>query len=157
MRHTDTTQDPALDELLCFSIYSADNAFGQLYRKLLDDLGLTYLQYLVLKLLWARDGRTVGDLGAALRLQSNTLTPLLKRMETLSLIDRRRDAQDERIVRISLTAQGRDLEDRAAGITGCIADATGMSPEELRQTIDLIGRLRDNVLATAATTPGDGA
>lgn len=156
MRTSDTVQDPALDELLCFSIYSADNAFGQLYRKLLDSLDLTYLQYLVLKLLWARDGRTVGELGSSLRLQSNTLTPLLKRMETLSLIDRRRDSQDERIVRISLTAQGRALEDRAADIPGCIADATGMTADELGQAIELIGRLRDSVLA-AAKAPEDGA
>ena len=156
MRHSDHDQDAALDDLLCFSVYSADQAFGQLYRKLLDTLGLTYLQYLVLKLLWARDGRTVGELGAALRLQSNTLTPLLKRMETMTLIDRRRDDKDERIVRISLTARGREMEERAAGIPDCVGDATGMTSDELRQAIDLIGRLRDNVLATAAASSQTG-
>ena len=150
MRHANPGQDPALDDLLCFSVYSADQAFGQIYRKQLDPLGLTYLQYLVLKLLWARDGRTVGELGASLRLQSNTLTPLLKRMETMTLIDRRRDDKDERIVRISLTTKGKDMEDRAASIPDCIGDATGMTPEELREAIDLIGRLRDNVLAASA-------
>ncbi|MBX2853951.1 MAG: MarR family transcriptional regulator [Rhodobacteraceae bacterium] len=138
-------KDPALGDLLCFSIYSAEHAFTQLYRPQLAELGLTYPQYLVMTLLWDRDDRTVRDLGGALHLQSNTLTPLLKRLEALGHVSRSRDLNDERVVRIRLTDKGKALKTGAADIPNCIGHATGMSPEELRSAIKLIDRLRHNV------------
>ncbi|MCF3933088.1 MarR family transcriptional regulator [Acuticoccus sp. M5D2P5] len=142
-------EESALGDLLCFSIYSAEHAFSQLYRPLLAELGLTYPQYLVLLLLWQRDGRTVGELGRALRLQSNTLTPMLKRLESLGLIGRRRDPADERVVRVDLTEAGRALRARSIDIPECVAAATGLSADELRYATDLVNRLRDHVTAYA--------
>src|SRR5580692_12961818 len=109
------TKAPALnlDEFLCFEVYSANHAFNRVYQPLLDKLRLTYPQYLVMVLLWERDDQTVGELGARLSLASNTLTPLLKRLGTLSHIKRSRDPADERQVRVQLTEGGRTLRARA--------------------------------------------
>src|ERR1700689_4346439 len=109
-----------LDEFLCFAVYAANHAFNRVYQPLLDKLRLTYPQYLVMVLLWERDGQTVGELGARLSLKSNTLTPLLKRLETLGYIKRNRDPADERQVRARLTASGRTLRAKALHIPGCI-------------------------------------
>ncbi|SMF70624.1 DNA-binding transcriptional regulator, MarR family [Tistlia consotensis] len=147
MNDVRTEKDAALADLLCFSIYSAEHAFTQLYRPLLEGMGLTYPQYLVMTLLWARDDRTVRDLGQALHLQSNTLTPLLKRLEALELVTRRRDETDERVVRIRLTGRGRSLRKGAAAIPDCVAEATGLSPDALRDAIALLDRLRDSLAA----------
>ena len=108
---------PTTDDLLCFALYSTSHAMMRLYRPLLAPLGLTYPQYLVLVALWDRDGRSVGDLGEQVALESNTLTPLLKRMETAGLINRRRGAKDERVVTVHLTDAGRALKDKAAEVT----------------------------------------
>lgn len=151
MNDTPTTKDAALANLLCFSIYSAEHAFNQLYRPLLADMGLTYPQYLVMTLLWAQDDRTVRELGQALHLQSNTLTPLLKRLEALELITRRRDANDERVVRIRLTRQGRSLQAAARKIPDCIAEATGLTARELRDAITMLNTLRDRVAQSATS------
>lgn len=140
-------KDAALADMLCFSLYSAEHAFTQLYRSLLTDLGVTYPQYLVMVLLWARDGRTVRDIGRALHLKSNTLTPLLKRLEAMQLIARRRDAEDERSVRISLTERGSAMRDHAPDIHKCVAEATGLSARELKQATEIVDRLRDRVMA----------
>ena len=101
-----------LDNQLCFALYSASLAMTKLYKPLLDALGLTYPQYLVMLSLWERDGLTVSELGERLFLDSGTLTPLLKRLEAAGLLVRLRDVQDERRVRITLTGQGRALRDR---------------------------------------------
>lgn len=101
-----------LDEFLCFAIYSAGHAFNQFYRPLLSEIGLTYPQYLAMVSLWSRDGKTVKELGEAMFLESSTLTPLLKRLEALKLVTRRRDPADERQVFIELTAGGRALRAR---------------------------------------------
>lgn len=140
---------PTVGDLLCFAVYSAEHAFTQLYRPLLAEMGLTYPQYLVMVLLWEEDDRSVGDLGQALRLQSNTLTPLLKRLEATGLVSRRRDAEDERVVRIALTDRGRALQEKAAHVKACVGAATGLSLEEIKAAVALISRLRDNV-STAA-------
>ena len=97
-----------LADYLCFSTYSANLAFNRVYKPLLDALGLTYPQYLALVLLWAEDDQTVGQLGDKLFLESNTLTPLLKRLEALGHVARSRDPKDERVVRIRLTDKGRE-------------------------------------------------
>jgi MarR family transcriptional regulator, organic hydroperoxide resistance regulator len=128
-----------LDELLCFALYSANNAMGRLYRPILAQYGLTYPQYLVLVALWQRDGQKVNDLGAALALESNTLTPLLKRMETAQLVQRRRNPEDERSVIVSLTAQGRALQQEAAGISRCILAAAG---DDVADLIDLRNKIQ---------------
>ena len=130
-----------LDELLCFALYSANNAMGRLYRPILAQHGLTYPQYLVLVALWQRDGQKVNDLGAALNLESNTLTPLLKRMEAAQLVQRRRNSKDERSVIVSLTAQGLALQQEGAGISNCILAAAGDDAADLIELRDKIQQL----------------
>lgn len=134
-----------LDELLCFALYSANNAMGRLYRPLLAQRGLTYPQYLVLVALWQRDGQKVSDLGADLNLESNTLTPLLKRMETAELLQRRRNPKDERSVVVTLTDKGRALESEAAEISRCILAASGDEVADLIELRDRVQELADRL------------
>jgi MarR family transcriptional regulator, organic hydroperoxide resistance regulator len=131
-----------LEIFLCFAVYSASHAFNHVYKPLLEELGLTYPQYIVMVLLWERDGQTVGELGQKLFLESNTLTPLLKRLETLGFIKRKRDPADERQVRVHLTQAGRKLRQRALHVPRCILDATGLEPKEAEQLSEKIGALR---------------
>ena len=131
-----------LDEFLCFEVYSANHAFNRVYQPLLDKLRLTYPQYLVMVLLWECDGQTVGGLGARLSLESNTLTPLLKRLETLDCIKRVRDPADERQVRAQLTEKGRRLRAKALHIPGCILAASGLDARAAKQIMTGIATLR---------------
>jgi DNA-binding MarR family transcriptional regulator len=127
-----------LDNQLCFALYSTSLAMTKLYKPLLDELGLTYPQYLVMLALWETDGVTVSQLGERLTLDSGTLTPLLKRLEAAGFITRVRSAEDERRVHVTLTAAGRRLKARAARIPPCIAAATQCSlPEIVRLTREL--------------------
>src|SRR5262245_20586250 len=119
-----------LEDQLCFALYAASRAVTARYRPLLDELGLTYPQYLVMLCLWERDSVSVGDLGAALHLESSTLSPLLKRLETNGLILRERRADDERSVAIRLTDAGAELRNKACAIPLAIADAMSLSPEQ---------------------------
>src|SRR6202012_5644619 len=119
-----------LGEFLCFAVYSASHAFNRVYQPLLKRLGLTYPQFIAMILLWEQNDQTVGDLGRKLYLQSNTLTPMLKRLETLGYIGRRRDSADERQVRINLTEAGRKLQLRASDIVQSVRDATGLRDEQ---------------------------
>lgn len=142
--------DPAdvshgLGDMLCFDVYAAHHAFTQAYKGLLEPLGLTYPQYLVLVALWSKDAQSVGALGAALGLESNTLTPLLKRMESAGLVVRRRDRRDERRVLVSLTERGRGLRAQASHIPGCIAAAAGLERGEFDRLHDLLVRLRGSL------------
>ncbi|WP_210212971.1 MULTISPECIES: MarR family winged helix-turn-helix transcriptional regulator [unclassified Mesorhizobium] len=125
-----------LENFLCFSIYSAGHAFNQFYRPLLDEIGLTYPQYLAMVSLWSQDDQTVKEIGQALSLESNTLTPLLKRLEALQLISRTRDPKDERQVRIRLTQQGKSLKQQAKRVPACVAGALGFSADELKELQD---------------------
>lgn len=136
------TDQVKLDDLLCFAVYSANNAFNRFYKPVMAELGLTYPQFLVMIALWEADGVRVSHLGERLGLESNTLTPLLKRMEGLGLISRKRDDKDERQVIIALTEQGRALETRASGLPACVLDATGLDPKELVQLRNDIERIR---------------
>ncbi|SKA40787.1 DNA-binding transcriptional regulator, MarR family [Enhydrobacter aerosaccus] len=138
----------ALDvsDMLCFAIYSAGHAFNRVYKPLLEKLDLTYPQFLVMVALWNEDDRTVGSLGEALLLESSTLTPLLKRLETMGLLTRRRDPADERQVRVRLTAAGKALKARTRDIPGCIIDASGLSVDTLRRLQADIVKLRENLL-----------
>src|SRR3984885_10735620 len=141
--------DPLLQlgNQLCFAIYSAGHAFNRVYKPLLDRLGLTYPQYLVMLVLWERDGVAVKEIGERLHLDSGTLTPLLKRLEQAGLIKRTRSTQDERQVLIGLTAQGQALKDKARAVPPSILAASQCSIAELSAVKDEIVALRDRLNA----------
>lgn len=143
------TADQALllDNQLCFALYSASLAMTKLYKPMLAELGLTYPQYLAMLVLWERDGLAVSEIGERLALDSGTLTPLLKRLETAGLIARLRDVQDERRVHVTLTAAGRKLKARAARIPGCILQASQCSLPELVDLTQRVQALRQRLSA----------
>ena len=142
-----TTPTQTLDQQLCFEIYAASHAFTKLYKPLLDPMGLTYPQYLVMLLLWERDDRPVGDLGQALALESSTLTPLLKRMEAAGHVIRQRDPEDERRVRIRLTEVGWALQEQARHIPQCLDQSGAVTAAE---AADLRAEVRKLRLALTA-------
>lgn len=149
MSHKDNPAGGAaldLDHFICFAVYSAGHAFNQIYRPLLDAVGLTYPQYLVMVTLWQKPDQTVKEIGKRLYLESSTLTPLLKRLEALGHITRSRDLQDERQVRVGLTAQGVALRQKAEAIPACISAATGRPTADLLRLGQEIGALRDAML-----------
>lgn len=132
-------------DMLCFALHSAAHAMHAAYAPLLEPLGLTYPQYLVLSALAAQDGQSVGEIGAQLRLESNTLTPLLKRMESQGWVQRKRAEDDERQVRIRLTDQGRSLAEQAAGVPRAFAERTGLDLPEIVDLRDILVTLRDRL------------
>lgn len=138
----------ALDHQLCFALYSASLAMTKVYKPLLEPLGLTYPQYLVMLVLWEGDGVMVSQLGERLALDSGTLTPLLKRLETTGLVQRLRDAADERRVLLQLTAKGRALKARAAAVPPSIAQASGCSLGELASLTSRLQALRRQLADT---------
>ena len=139
-----------LDAQICFPLYAATRAVTHTYGRLLADVGLTYPQYLTLLALWgAEDPLTVGEVGARLRLDSGTLTPLLKRLEANGLVARIRDVTDERRVHVSLSTAGRRLKARAAAVPACLMAASQCSIEELVALTQQIQQLRDRVKAAA--------
>jgi DNA-binding MarR family transcriptional regulator len=146
--------DLALANQLCFAVYSAAHAFNRIYKPLLDGIGLTYPQYLVLLLLWQEDGVTMKTIGQRLYLDSGTLTPLLKRLEAAGLVRRARDVVDERLMRISLTEAGAALRAKALPFPGEIYCAAGQPAEALIRLRDEIVALRDNLHASAAPERG---
>ena len=135
-----------LDNLLCFALYSTSLIMTKMYKPMLDAIGLTYPQYLVMLVLWHEDGLIVSEIGERLLLDSGTLTPLLKRMAANGLLARQRDKQDERRVRIELTATGAQLKARAAAIPLCIRDVTGCSLAELRSLSQHIRKFREYLM-----------
>jgi DNA-binding MarR family transcriptional regulator len=136
-----------LDNQLCFALYSTSLAMTKLYKPMLEELGLTYPQYLAMLVLWEQDGLTVSELGERLYLDSGTLTPLLKRMETAGLVSRLRAVQDERRVHITLTAAGRKLKAKAAKIPGCILSATQCTIPELVSLTQQVQSFRKRLTA----------
>ncbi len=134
-----------LDNQICFAVYSAAHAFNRVYKPLLDRLGLTYPQYLVMLALWERDGVPLKEIGERLFLDSGTLTPLLKRLEAAGLVKRSRSREDERQVLIALTAQGQALKERARSVPLAILDASSCSVAELAAARDEIVALRDRL------------
>ncbi|MFF5210917.1 MarR family winged helix-turn-helix transcriptional regulator [Streptosporangium sp. NPDC000396] len=116
---------------VCFDVHAASRALDGVYRKELRDLGLTYPQYLAMMVLWERQPVTVKELGEALRLDSGTLSPLLKRLESAGLVRRERSAADERSVLVRLTPAGAELRERALEVPGRILEATGLDLDEL--------------------------
>ena len=143
--------DLVLDEFLCFAVYSLGHAFNRAYKPLLEVLGLTYPQYVAMVVLWERDDRTVSELGDKLHLNSGTLTPLLKRLEAAGLVQRARDSEDERQVRIRLTKAGQALKEKARAIPAAMLCATGQSAPDLRALKDELLHLRDQL--NSAETP----
>ncbi|AMA54883.1 MULTISPECIES: MarR family winged helix-turn-helix transcriptional regulator [unclassified Bradyrhizobium] len=136
-----------LDNQICFAVYSAAHAFNRVYKPLLDRLGLTYPQYLVMLVLWERDDVPVKDIGEKLFLDSGTLTPLLKRLEAAHLVKRTRSKEDERQVLIALTPQGHALKDKARAVPQSILAASDCSVSELVAMKDEIVALRDRLNA----------
>lgn len=134
-----------LDRQLCFALYASSLAMTKLYKPLLAPLGLTYPQYLVMLLLWELGEASVGELGERLSLDSGTLTPLLKRLEQAELLSRQRDAQDERRVRVSLSAQGLALKAKAVDIPHRLACASSCSLDELESLTHRLQQLRQQL------------
>ena len=135
-----------LDNQLCFALYSTSLAMTKLYKPLLDEMGLTYPQYLAMLALWQQDGLMVSELGERLYLDSGTLTPLLKRLEAAGLVARIRAVDDERRVHISLTAAGRRLKAKAAKIPGCVLTATQCSLPEVISLTQQVQALRQRLV-----------
>ena len=142
------TGERRLGDFLCFAIYSANLAFGRAYRKGLEDLGLTYPQWIAIVALWEQDGQTVSELGEKMFLESNTLTPVLKKLETMGYLRRQRDPADERQVRISLTDEGRLL--RQKGMHMNLVAATGLKPDEFARLQETVVIVRDNLIKATA-------
>jgi len=143
--HTDALLQ--LDNQLCFALYSTSLAMTRVYKPLLDELGLTYPQYLAMLVLWEKDGLMVSELGERLYLDSGTLTPLLKRLESSGLISRIRAVEDERRVHITLTAAGRKLKAKAVRVPGCILEASQCSIPELMSLTQQMRALRQRLVA----------
>jgi DNA-binding MarR family transcriptional regulator len=135
------TDAPRLNRQVCFALYSASRAATAVYRPVLEELGLTYPQYLVMLVLWENEPRGVKELGEELGLDSGTLSPLLKRLESLGLVERRRSGEDERRVAVHLTAAGRELSSKANALPTRLAEAAGLTAEELDQLHNTLGRL----------------
>lgn len=134
-----------LDDQLCFALYAASRAVTARYRPLLEELGLTYPQYLVMLVLWEQDSISVRDLGAALQLESSTLSPLLKRLEAGGLLRRERRTDDERSIAIRLTEAGARLKERARSVPLDIGEAMGLTPDQHTTTKHLLRLLTANV------------
>jgi DNA-binding MarR family transcriptional regulator len=150
-----TDSDLALDKQVCFALYAASRAVTQLYRPVLDALGLTYPQYLVMLVLWECGPSTVKHLGHELDLDSGTLSPLLKRLEATGYVRRERSATDERSVVVHLTEAGAALRTRASSVPREIAGATGMEFVELSALRQNLVRLTEAVSARQLT-PNEG-
>jgi DNA-binding MarR family transcriptional regulator len=146
---TDTpSPSVALDDQLCFALYAASRAVTARYRPLLDELGVTYPQYLVLMLLWEQDGQTVGQLGNRLALDSGTLSPLLKRLTAAGLVTRHRRADDERSVSVRLTDAGRALQEPACAISAQMIDALSLNTQEFAELKGQLRTITDRVSDT---------
>ncbi|MEC4591998.1 MULTISPECIES: MarR family winged helix-turn-helix transcriptional regulator [Nitrospirillum] len=149
-------QAALLSNQLCFSIYSAAHLFNRTYKPLLDRLGLTYPQYLVMLVLWSGDGLTVKAIGEQMDLDSGTLTPLLKRLEAAGLVRRQRDPQNERLVRVTLTEAGRALRDHLGTVQEAILCATGLNLDGLKALKAQVDKLRAGLAANLGPADQDG-
>jgi MarR family transcriptional regulator, organic hydroperoxide resistance regulator len=134
--------DPlALDRQVCFALAATSRSVIALYRPVLEPMGLTHPQYLVMLALWERDPRSAGDIASALAMDPATLTPMLKRLEAQGLLDRRRSASDERSLQITLTDEGRALRTQAEQVPGQIVERLGMSVQQLESIRDQLTEL----------------
>jgi DNA-binding MarR family transcriptional regulator len=153
---TRITDDPALelDNQICFALYSTTHALTRAYRPILEALDLTYLQYIVMMVLWEQDGQTVKEIGRRLHLDSGTLTPLLKRLEAAGLVQRQRASSDERQVNIYLTGKGKALYEKARGVPAQVLCASGQTVAQLMALKNDLVALRSNLEGAA---PEDAA
>jgi DNA-binding MarR family transcriptional regulator len=143
--------NPRLADFLCFAIYSTNLAYGRAYKPILDQLGLTYTQYIAIVALWEQDNQTVSGLGEKLFLESNTLTPILKKLETMGYLRRQRDPTDERQVLVSLTDAGRGLREKLGARN--LVKASGLSPEEFPKLQKAVVTLRNNLIKSMQDAP----
>ncbi|NEI73322.1 MarR family transcriptional regulator [Rhizobium lusitanum] len=140
-------EEKRLESQLCFAVYSAAHAFNRAYKPILDRVGLTYPQYLVMLVLWEKGALSVKTIGEKLDLDSGTLSPLLKRLEQAGLISRARDPKDERQVIISLTEKGTDMKCQVGMIMDAIGQATGCDMAEMANLRDRLQQLKANLAA----------
>jgi len=138
-----------LGDFMCFSIYSANLAYSRVYRPVLEQLGVTYPQYIAIVALWEQDDQTIKGLAEKLFLEPSTLTPMLQRLEAMGYVIRTRDPEDERSVRVRLTDAGCDLRERALGFRDGLVKASGLTPEEFGALQKAVARLRDNLQAAS--------
>lgn len=142
-------EDLLLDNQLCFALYSTSLLMTKVYKPLLQALGLTYPQYLAMMVLWEQEGLTVGEISARLLTDPGSLTPLLKRLESEGLLSRTRSKDDERVVIVKLTEQGRALQDKAGDVPQCILSASGMTVQQLKalqhELLGLRGHLQETL------------
>jgi DNA-binding MarR family transcriptional regulator len=146
---------PSLENHLCFSLYSASMAINRTYKPVLDQLGITYPQYLVLNALWEEDGQTIGSIADRLGLESSTVTPLVKRLEVASLVTRTRHRSDERRVLVALTERGRELQQTSRCLGETLLARSGMEPSELMALNRDVRRLRDALASPDVGAPSD--
>jgi MarR family transcriptional regulator, organic hydroperoxide resistance regulator len=145
VRPADPSDAQSLNDFLCFAIYSTNLAVNRLNKPVLDELGLTYLQYVVLVSLYEHDDQTVSALGEKLFLDSSTLTPLLKRLEAMGHVTRQRDPQDERVVRVNITSKGRKVRERALDYREQLVKKMGLSAADFKNLREELVRLRTNL------------
>jgi DNA-binding MarR family transcriptional regulator len=146
---TPSPKRPELADFMCFAIYSANLAYSKVYKPVLDELGLTYTQYLAIIALWEQDRQTVKQLSDRLFLEPSTMTPVLKRLEAMGYVQRSRDPRDERNVRIALTEAGVALRVKGLGMRQAVVDASGLAPDEFAVLQKAVARLRDNLLKSS--------
>ena len=140
---TQTLGEPLpLDAQLCFSLYSTTIAINRLYKPMLDSLGVTYPQYLVLSTLWEKDGQTISAIADRLALEPSTITPLMKRLEAAGFVSRQRNPADERQVQVFMTAKGKELRSETACLTDALLENSGLKVEEMIALNDQVQRLR---------------
>ena len=142
--NSSSAADARLADFLCFAVYSANLAYGKAYRPILDQLGLTYTQYITLICLYEQDQQSVGELGEKLFLESNTLTPILKKLEAMGYVRRQRSKADERVLVVSLTEKGKRLREQARGKN--LVAATGLGAQEFKALQRSVSRLRDALI-----------
>jgi DNA-binding MarR family transcriptional regulator len=150
MDRKDVADQIKLDVLLCFAAYSASLAFGRLYRPLLEKLGLTYPQFIVMMVLWEHGKTTMKALGEQLTLDSSTLTPLLKKLEAAGLVERSRNRDDERVLDVAPTEKGMALKPDGQMAAVAIAEASGETLEGVVELQQRLTKVRENVLKAAA-------
>lgn len=143
---TPSAKRPELADFMCFAIYSANLAYSKVYKPVLDELGLTYTQYLAIIALWEQDDQTVKQLSERLFLEPSTMTPVLKRLEAMGYVRRSRDPKDERNVRIVLTEAGTALRMKGLGMRQAVVEASGLAPEEFAVLQKGVAGLRDKLL-----------
>jgi len=151
MSNDDTSRKTTakLGDFMCFAIYSTNLAYSRVYKPVLEQLGLTYPQYVTIVCLWEEDRQTVKGLSEKLFLEPSTMTPMLKRLEAMGYVRRERDTEDERSVRVSLTDTGRALREKAFAYRETTAKAAGLTPDEFRTLQKAIVKLRTNLMDAA--------